>query len=480
MNWLLSIVFWSAMFLEFEFLGFAVNQFARYRTGIIKNWLTGYFAFFLLTMPLGYVFQLTCGSWNLYFVLQALIVLAANAGVFLGLRKAGLLRPLAAEIRAVFTKEGLRQALSENWFGLVWIGICMFFLISSQLGVMETAYDEYYYIGKMVNLQGADQMFMEEYHNGALLASPAFDPARFLNTYELAYAWLASLFGIGIPFFARITMSAMQYVLLFFLAKETAACFVLRKYAQFATAGFLVFVLPDPFWRGVRNLLNVGLYSYDLWQFQLTPYFGSSVVRMSGFFALFHFSVPLLKKMQWKQVLWVGAVSAVLLGYSTCVLPVFGMFALGIILAKLTVTGCAYWQQGDKRKAGLYLAGAVLLFAALLAVNKFIGLPDTELYQDYARAIGDFMQGHYIYDFSILTAVFVLAAAMLFCRNRIQVSFVLVLAFLYFSIVKLGLFNLVARLGFGYEFVTLRAIAGVQTMLYFTAALLLMKIWRWF
>ena len=476
MNWILTLLFWGISFLEFELLGKACNTVFGYRAGIIKNWLAGYFAFFLLTLPLGYLAQIIHFSWSLYLWLQTLVIIAADAAALFWLWRKEELPAMIESVQSFFTWHGLKKAFAENWFGLVFIGAAMYLLISNQLGILGTNYDDYFYIGKMVNLQGADHLFLEDYSTGAPAAAAGIDIARFVNTYELSYAYLGSLFGIYLPFFARVAMSGMQYLLFYFLVREVAACFVSRKNAQYAIAGFLIYFIPDAFWEYYRKDAEIAVYSYDFWQFQCTPYYGSSVVRMSGLFSLFYFSIPLLKKIEWPKILWMAIVTLVLLSFSTGVIPIFGLFALGIGMAKCFTLALDSLLTKKFAQMGLALLGLAALIGGVLLLNNLLVLPDTEAFSNYRLVLEDFQEHHFRKDILMMYAPWLLGAGFILFRKTAERSFMILTTFLYLSVNGFQLYNLLARLSFGYDFITFRTVTAVQMLLYFLLAVSVVKL----
>ena len=475
MNWILSIVFWAVMFLEFEFLGMAANTFMQTKTGIVRNWITGYFAYFLCALPMGIVCQLVRISWAVFFIIQTLLLVLLNLAAFYYLKRKGKLEKFKEGLVSFFFG-GWKHALKNNWFGMVFIAAAMFLLISTQQGVLWTNYDDYFYLGKMVNLQGADVLFMENYESGAPLTSIPVELARFFNTYELTYSWTATLFGIYIPFFARVSMSVIQYTLFYFLIRETAACFVKPQNAQYAMAGFLLFLLPEAYWSMLRAHQGMAIYSFDHWQFNNTPYYGGSVVRMSGIFALYHFSRPLLKKMEWKKFVWVGLVTWVLLGYSTTIIPLFALFAAGIILAKLAVLGAEYVQKKNYGKLILCIGAAAALAAGLWLLNEKLGAVVDDEYETFMFSLLNYQNVHFSGDLILLAAPWLLAGTLLFCRKKKQFAFVLLTAFLLVCVWDFPNNFLMGKLAFGYDFVVLRTVSAVQMIFYLLAGILVIRL----
>ena len=114
MNWILTLLFWGISFLEVELLGKACNTVFGYRAGIIKNWLAGYFAFFLLTLPLGDLAQIIHFSWSLYLWLQTLVVIAADAAALFWLWRKEELPAMIESVQSFFTWHGLKKAFAEH------------------------------------------------------------------------------------------------------------------------------------------------------------------------------------------------------------------------------------------------------------------------------------------------------------------------------------------------------------------------------
>lgn len=479
MNWILTFLFWAASFLEFEFLGYAANHLLKSKTGIVRNWITGYFVFFLFTMPMGLAGQFYYPSWTEYFWLQFLILAAVNFGFGFYLHKTGRLNTFVPKVKEFFTKDSLLTVLKNNWFGLLFIAFCMSLTISSQFGVMGTNYDDYYYIGKMVNLQGAPQTFIENYSNGSLMNPVKVDMTRVINTYESTYAWLSSLSGIYPAFFARISMSGIQLCLFYFLCREIGALFVCRQNAQFVIAPFALFFIPDAFWQTLRDEIGWGIYVFDFWQFVNTPYYGGSVVRMSGFLALFYFSMDLLKKLEWKKLLWVGVAGLVLMSYSTIAFPIFVLFAVGIVLVKMVNTA---WKWAWKKKV-LWVVGAIVLLAAAFGIgyviwtsNQWLTLPETEVFDQYNSFILHYTTHNYSQDVLLKVAPYVLVACLLICHKELQRSYLLLSGFLYCFLYMFPFLGIIGYLSFGLGFVSFRTASAMQMMLFLASGILAVKL----
>ncbi|MCF0259609.1 MAG: hypothetical protein HUJ54_07095, partial [Erysipelotrichaceae bacterium] len=219
--------------------------------------------------------------------------------------------------------------------------------------------------------------------------------------------------------------------------------------------------------------------SYDLWQFQNTPYYGSSVVRMSGLFTLVYFSLPLLKKIEWPKIVWVGVTALVLMSYSTCLLPVFGLFAIGILAVKLLLISVDCLQKKAWLKAAAALLGAAAIILFALLANRVLVLPASDLYETYRNSVESFQATNFVKDAMLRYGWVIIAVSLLLSRSRVQAGLSLLALFMWWSAAGFRLYNLIGLLSAGFDFVAFRFEGTVQMMLFFLMAVCLIKLVDW-
>ena len=77
------------------------------------------------------------------------------------------------------------------------------FSVSNVMALYEFDYDDAYYIAKVVNSIGTPSLMNESFYTGWLTTS--VDYARMVNTYEITYGALASIFILILFIFAKFS-----------------------------------------------------------------------------------------------------------------------------------------------------------------------------------------------------------------------------------------------------------------------------------
>ena len=106
------------------------------------------------------------------------------------------------------------------------------------MALYEFDYDDAYYIAKVVNSIGTPSLMNESFYTGWLTTS--VDYARMVNTYEITYGALASIFHINPVYFCKVSMVIHNYTM-FALAIKQLASFVTKRKAQYALIPFFLF-----------------------------------------------------------------------------------------------------------------------------------------------------------------------------------------------------------------------------------------------
>lgn len=461
MNWLITLLFFIVFFIQSSLLGETVLEFGKYNKSYEKRLIAGYFAFFLIGYFV-YLFAFVLKfNWNIYFITFSavlgvidLLLILINHKKIIGLTH-------------LFESFSIKKFIKENWLLLVFVILMISFAIANNVSYLSMNYDDTYYIGKMVNFQETPLFNNEDYFTGALEQSFSVSLERFFNSYEASYAYLAFLFKIRVPFFARISMGIVNYFLVAITYKEISKYVVKEEYAQFPLLAMCSFVLPFGFIQAALKWFCIR--SYDLWQFQTAIFYGGSVVRVVSLPVLFIFAFPMIKKMNIRQILVVAGLSLSFLSFSSIFITNFVFFALVIFLVKFVysfITGC---MEKNWKKIVLNIVFIALEVGVLLLTKKLSQLNIPFLYSSSFKESLDSLKEYYVYwygyDF-IIRFGFVPILVSFFLAKRENKTFILFIAILYGMVYTTYFAELLLYSSFNYFFVSLRTIASIQHLVF--------------
>lgn len=271
MNWLLGLLFLICIFSFYYLLGdFVCDFLSLHKINSTLKFIFGYICLSFLGFVVGFPAQLFKISWNIYFFIFSLLLLL----ILLLLILRTLKKIKEQKIKLKF-KDRIATHLKENWFIYFLAVVFIAFYTTSYLNYSYVCYDDAYYITKIASFVGRAHLFGENYFTGFVHVQAKIT-YRILNSYELTYAYFASLFHISIPFFAKIVMSLNNLLISFFVFKIIADKFVSKKYAQFCLIFIPIFMIPEAIiTRG--TFLNINL--YDFWQVANASFYGGNIVR---------------------------------------------------------------------------------------------------------------------------------------------------------------------------------------------------------
>lgn len=380
MNWVLSILFYFLFFIECLFLGrYVLLKFEFRRNYVEIYFITGYLFFFLLMSLINIPAHFFHVSWIVYFSLALVYLISINGWIIW--KQKGYIKNLLAELKIL----KINDILKNNWIGIVFILLFTYFSLSNQLAFLNGNYDDIYYIGKSVNLIGADHLYLEDYMTGELLIQEPFDIVRFFNTYELTYSFLSVLSGIYTPFFIRIPMAAVNYTLFYFSVTCFSRMFISRKLSQFSIVVFFAFLLPEIyFYSSVYQ--SDPFYSYDLWQFTNAAYYGGSVIRMSSYFILWIFLNEILKNYTVRHLVFGVLICGSFISFSTVFFTVFAYFAIGGMLTVMVALSWKMIRKGDYKKATIFGLCFLLVLVGMFMLEKAPVLIDL----NYSDSLNEF------------------------------------------------------------------------------------------
>lgn len=469
MNWLLTLVFYLVLFPHYYLLGNTCLEIFHYEKNVRKSILAGFVTTFFITFIIGFPCQLFYLSWKFYFILQ-LIVFVLIDGVLIYRNR----------WKPFINRKTIRNFVRDNWVLILFVVIFMTLAIASQLPYYDLNYDDTYYIGKVMNHVGTPHLMNEDYFNGSLVQASGFDPIRMINTYELSYAFLGTIFHIDLAFLCRISMAMHNYILFAIVYKEIGSYFVSEKYAQYTILPFFYFMLPHGYLQQGMPFGLLRIHSYDLWQFQTAAFYGGSVVRMMSIPILFIFALPLVKKMNVKQLIFMMICSISMLSFSTIFMQVVVLFFVAILLVKFIYHLYEAIQNKSTRGILVY-ACCVLAMVLFLLATKVLGhssFVQTEAYLKNVENYKGFQAAWFDIDTLLLRGWIILIVAFLLQKEKKARAFVLVTAILYLFVFKCFFIALLMLTTFGYFFVALRTVASIQYILLFLVGVCFVRLYE--
>lgn len=459
MNWILSILFLIIVYTVYYGLGDLVLDIFGYKKTNAMRFIAGFLMLFFFQFVIGVPCQLLHLSWTIYFVLQSIVFLMIIA--LLVYRNKSKLK----NVTQLISKENLIEFAKNNWVFIVFVLLFTTFAIANQLPYYSMNYDDTYYIGKVANLQGANHLMNENYFNGRLLNGASVGVERLLNAYELAYAYFASVFHIGVPFFCRATMSCHNYILFTFVYKQFASCVIKdKKYVQYTILPFFIFLIPYGYLQSGLRIEPWKIVSYDLWQFQTAAYYGSSVVRMMSLPILYIFSEPLLEKMELKKIIYIGLLSFTFISFSTVYVQDLFVFFIFILIIKFYHLLKVAFRNKDKKNMVIYTLCIILIGLALIASRYLdrLSFINTQVFSDNVGSYIVHYNSWVLKDSILAIAPFILVSGLMFVKDDFQKYPFVLTTLLYLFIITLKFVNILVLSSFNTFFVILRTIASIQ------------------
>lgn len=463
MNWIFTIIFLTVIFLHYSLLGEGLLSFFSYENNFNKRIIAGFFFTFFLTFLVGFPCQLFQLSWNLYFILQITVLLIVDF-FFLFYSWKGIRNHFLNIKRKNILKSSIK-VLKENWICFLFVGLFTLFSMANQLPVYGMNYDDFYYIGKITNLVGANHLLTENYYSGAVEISNGFDIIRTINTYELSYGFFSTIFHIDVTFFCRGTMVIHNYFMFVLVYKELASILIPRKYVQFALVPFFIFLIPQGYLHNV-SILGVlpPIKSYDLWQFQTAVFYGGSVVRMLSIPVLFIYSFPMLRKLNIKKIIWLAILSFSFISFSTIFIQNFIIFIWAIFLIYALVQIYDGWKESQKIKL-IANIGLFLLVIGIMGSSKLwdhFSFINTESFHYSVYVFADFDNEWVQHDLILKVFPFVFLVGILLSKGILKKTVYLFIAFIYIILKSSFFYEFLTVTSFNQYFVVYRTISSIQ------------------
>ena len=460
MNWLLTALFLLFSCIQFILVGLAFTQLFGYKVDRGLSFIAGYLATFGLLMLPGVLSQILSLSWIVYFWISLIIIVLAD-GLIIWRLKESVVNPLP------FSKYNILVFIKENWVIVLFTVLFSLWSLANQLSICNGGYDDFYYIGKIVNNVGSTAIGREEYFNGSILpAGTSISLERILNTYELSYGFFATLFHIEIAFFCRVSMTILNYLVTGITFCEFCGLFLKKQIRQYGLVFIFILLIPAGGLQGLINWLPK-IYAYDLWQFQTAIFYGGSVVRDLSLPVFLLFSTPLFCQLEFKKILAVALLTVCFLSFSTIVVSTFIVFSISIIFIKIIYEAFANLADKGYVKFIMYILVALVFSFVVFTVSYGIemGTPLSASYMDAMSQYIPFVQQWYTNDFLLRWSWLICLIMLVFTktwRGRLVMLTVLSLTLL----VKNATFYPVLMLSsVNVFFVAMRTVTSVQILL---------------
>lgn len=473
MNWFLSILFYIVIFSQYYLIGDTLLSFAKYDQSLAKKMILGFFGTFFITFLVGFPAQFFRISWITYFVVQCICFLLIDLVLF-GLRHRQLVNSLK-KIKELNIKN-LKQFIGNNWICFVFVFLFSWFSSANNLPIYELNYDDFYYIGKMINLVGTDHLLNENYYNGFLIDLSSVPIERLFNTYELSYSFLSQIFSIDIIFFCRMTMTIHNYIFFTIIYKELSSLLIPKQYSQYSIVLFFVFLIPHGYLQNGLSNLSFQICSYDLWQFQTAMFYGGSVVRVLSLPVLMIFSYELIEKIDIKKILIIAMLSVSFLSFSTIFLQIFAIFAIFILLVKCIYTLYSSIKNKNKNLLIFSIVGILLILLILLS-TKLIG---RVLNPDAVAACVDGLNAYIIgwFNFDIILRIGIVPIIVcILITKKLQNRMIYLFVFFLYGLVTTMWFKEFLSITSGNMFFVInRTVASIQFLVVLIAGLFVIEV----
>lgn len=462
MNWLFSIIFLSIIFLIYNLIGKVILKIFGYENASNeKKLLGGFFFIFFIGFIVGVPCQLFHLNWKVFKYIM-LLLLFLVIFICLKLEKDNI-RYTIYEIRKSPLKFFLKN-IKDYWFLYVLVIAFSILSMTNCLSYYKMNYDDSYYIGKIVNQVGADALMSENYYNANIISGFDGGITRILNTFELSYGLFADLFSISIPFFCRVPMTIHNYLLVFICFKEFGSMFVDRKYSQYTLLPFTILLISSGFlMNSPKNEFIIRM--YDGWQFQTAIFYGGSVVRVMTIPSLCIFGIELVKKLEFKKILFLAIIYLTLVSFSTIFITYAILLTYIFVIIKLLYLLYFRLQTGKKViTITLLLLLAIILLILTKKLDTF-SLINNDIYKYNVEEFMKFFDYYFNSDTVIYYGPFILTACFFGFKSTKQKASVLIVLILFLIFYCNKFVELIILSTINNFFVALRVITSMQLMI---------------
>ena len=364
-EYIICITFWMFFTMLLHMLGRVVT---KGKSSEAYALATGYLLYSLLAAIGGLVTQFLALPWTIFAVYLVTLLVVLVGYIIYMQRK----QPVG------FFQVSIGQYIKDNWVIYVVLGVLTGLLFFYYRGFwLGNCLDDGYYITKVATLPYTNTGYGTNYSVG--VANTGFD-SYILNTWELEASVYVKLLGIKPTLYLRLFQSVFHYFLFLNVGKAFAEN-ILKKLKINIKPNLIQYPLMVTILFGVYYvfLSETSLFPLrDMFHVATGMFLGSSVSKMMGIILLLLYYID-VKKLTWKMVTGVIAISIVLLSKSTIALPVIMIVAYSYFVTSLFFD----YEKREKIFAIIFL-GLYGIVAIILP-----NLPKTEsvVYSDVLRML---------------------------------------------------------------------------------------------
>lgn len=462
MNYFLGLISIVVCFVVYYLFGeFTAKILSNRKLETPSKLVLGFLMFHFVGFIIGFICILLKASFKTYSILMTITLLILIIGILLIRRKSYMYK-----LKNTNYKERIIAHLKDYWLVYLLTLLFSIYSITNCLAYYYTNYDDAYYISKIVNLIGTPQLLNEDYFFGSIDESVTL--YRLINTYELTYAYLCTVFHISPAFFCRIVMVIQSYYLTFMTFTCFAEIYLGRKYAQYSLLCISILLVNNGYlYQEENSFLTIRM--YDNWQFQNAMFYGGSIVRNMMIPAVFIYSREIINRFNIKSFIICVMLCLSFISFSTIALQLILLLLLCLCLV-YGIKGLSYFFHHSKndqarRSIILIVFVVVLVIFNVLNIDYDFFTKSSESYIAYYR---DYCSNDTI--FMIMPWVFL---ALGFYSEKSQRDIMMVL-FMMFVLFALPIFiPILMSTSFNQFFVNLRTITSLSMMALVGAGILI-------
>lgn len=463
MNWIFSSLFLVFIFIQYTLLGEFLLTYFGYEKTVGKRVIAGFLFTFFLSFLVGFPCQLLHVSWNIYYWIQLLVYIIIDC--YAVISQKDKIHSFIDNIKSKPLSTTCFNFMKSNWICVLFVVLFTVFSMANQLPIYQMNYDDFYYIGKVVNLIGTPNLLNEDYFSGALVSLDSVSVIRVVNTFELTYAFFTYTFHVDATFFCRCTMVINNYILFVIVYKTLTGYLVPKKYTQFSLVPFFIFLIPHGYLQNafLGDIIPT-IQSYDLWQFQTAAFYGGSIVRMNAIPILLLFSLPLFKKIEFKKIIFLACISISFISFSTIYSQIIIVYLIvyGFILSSFK---CFKYFKNKAYFLSFISALCGICIILILILSRKIEMIPIINSIDLSSTIDEFRNYDAIwYRHDLIYIIFPYFGVIgLLVADNWEKRYFYCFAFGMYFILSSGMFyNLLAISSFNYSFVICRTVASSQ------------------
>lgn len=325
MNYIIGISWITLLFFFFFIVGSAVN--GEDHCGPYKI-LIGYIVYGFGIAVLGVAIQLLNLNWSLFRNLMYAWILFLIVLALYVLYRNGRIK---IEYKNSF------KVFITNYWAMILILLVVVFLtaINYQAFWLGNRSDDGFYLSRIASYSVTENPFEHDLATG--LYTGHVINSYSLNTHDLEASVFFDMLGIPIGIFARIFLASEGLVVFACCIYALAYEIICNWYERVKYKRIIQFI-PGILFLFTTNfvyLANTGIMNIqDSWQTSTAMYFGSSIVRTSGFFLLL---LPFIRNfnLSWRTVGSVAAISVVLISKSTIAIPLIFVASMAYLFVWL-------------------------------------------------------------------------------------------------------------------------------------------------